>query len=120
MASTISAATVPVAQGGTPTGGFYALTGATLYGGATGSTFWRTLRFDGAELKTVERDGSATQDSTSTGSFVVAGTKLTRNLTCPGATTQEFEFTATSTHFTAYESQGSGKLVELVYEWKSP
>ena len=109
----------PAPQGGTPTDGFYALVSANLYGGAIGTTFWRSLRFTGNELKTVEHDGSQAADSTTTGTYTLNGTQLTRNLTCPDNSSWSFGYTATSTTFTAYESQGGGKIVELVYQFKS-
>lgn len=115
--ASISAAQPPAALGGAITDGFYKLTGAKLYGGATGGKFWRTLRFVGSEMKTVERDGSATVDWTSAGTYVVNGTSLKRTDSCPGTAVHDMGFTATSASFVAYESQGGSALVELTYEY---
>lgn len=112
----------PSPQGGIITDGFYELVGVNLYGGAKGTTFQRSLRFVGNELKTVERDGSTTVDLTTTGTYAVAGTTLTRAITCPATAGQVWGFTApaSGTTFIAYETQGATGVAELVYQWNSP
>jgi hypothetical protein len=92
----------------------------TLYAGATGTTFWRTLRFVGNELKTVERDGAATLDETTAGTYVVNGAELVRTDTCPAAATHKFGFSAKGSSFTFYETQPAGGVTELVYAYDGP
>lgn len=109
----------PAPSGGTIAEGFYKLVGVNLYGGATGTTFWRSLRFVGNELKTVERDGGKPTDITSAGTYVAAGGEITRSITCPNVASAKLGFTAKPTSFTAYVDQGSGKIAEFVYQWDS-
>ena len=109
----------PIASGGSITDGFYKLVGVNLYGGATGATFWRSLRFVGNELKTVERDGSAPSDYTSTGTYLATGSEISRSITCPSSASAKLGFTAKPTSFTAYVDQGGGKIAEFAYLWHS-
>ncbi len=112
-----SSLTTPQAQGGAIVEGFYHLVAVNLYGGATGTSFWRTVRLVGNELKTVEHDGSATMDTTTTGTYVVSGVTITRSITCPATASASFDYTSTPTSFTAYEDQGSGKVAELIFQY---
>jgi hypothetical protein len=122
ITSSISAAQPPNATGGALVDGFYKLTSVKLYGGATGTTFWRTIKIDVAttEFKTVERDGTSTLDKTTAGTYTLSGTELTRSITCPGTGSASFEYSAPADKFIAYESQGGNKVVELSYDWDSP
>jgi hypothetical protein len=117
----ISAAQPPPATGGGLVDGFYKLTSVKLYGGATGTTFWRTIKIDTGttEFKTVERDGASTIDKTTTGTYTLGVHELTRSITCPTTGTAAFEYSAPSGKFIAYESQGGAKVVELTYDWDS-
>jgi hypothetical protein len=110
-----SGGVAPTPEAGTIVEGMYKLVGVNLYGAATGTTFWRTVRFVGNELKTVERDGAALQDETTAGTYVVNGTQLVRTDTCPGAATHTFGFTAKPTSFTFYETQPGGGVAELIF-----
>lgn len=67
-------------------------------------------------MKTVVRDGARTADVTTAGTYVISGTELTRSDSCPGTQTHVIGFTAAPGSFIAYEAQGAGKWVELVYE----
>ncbi len=109
----------PAPSGGTIAEGFYKLVGVNLYGGATGTTFWRSLRFVGNELKTVERDGGKPADVTSAGTYLAVGSEITRSITCPNVASAKLGFTAKPTSFTAYLDQGGGKIAEFVYQWDS-
>jgi hypothetical protein len=114
-----SGAGPPSASGGSIVEGFYELVGVNLYGGATGTTFWRSLRFVGNELKTVERDGKSPSDVTSAGTYLAAGSEITRSITCPSSASAKLGFTAKPASFTAYVDQGGGKIAEFVYLWDS-
>jgi hypothetical protein len=116
VTAVVTATLPPQVQGGTIIDGFYELIGVKLYGGATGTQFWRTLRFVGNEMKSVERDGDAIADVSTTGTFTVSGTALTRTDNCPGPATYTYGFTATSSSFIAHEHQGGSKIAELVYQ----
>jgi hypothetical protein len=119
ITGTISAAQPPPATGGVLVDGFYKLSSAKLYGGATGTTFWRTLKIEvgTTELKTVERDGASTIDKTTTGTYTLSGHELTRSLTCPTTGSAAFDYSAPAGKFIAYESQGGTKVVELTYDY---
>lgn len=121
ITSTITAGQAPAASGGPLADGFYTLSSVKLYGGATGTTFWRTIKIDvgTTEFKTVERDGTSTLDKTTTGTYTLSGTELTRSITCPGTGSAQFEYSAPSGKFIAYESQGGNKVVELTYDYDS-
>jgi hypothetical protein len=106
----------PAAQGGVITEGFYKLVDVRLYGGAAGDKFWRTLRVDAGELKTVVRDGDSAWDETTAGKFDVSGAELVRTDSCPNSLAWRFGFTATNGSFILQESQGAGKVAEFVYE----
>jgi hypothetical protein len=118
--ATITAGQAPQPTGGPIVDGFYRLTAVKLYGGATGTNFLRTLKVDPGELKTVERDGTSTIDKTTTGTYSVNGSQITRELTCPAPASITFGFTTSTGKFTAYESQGGNKVVELSYDYDSP
>jgi hypothetical protein len=121
ITSTITAGQPPAATGGALTDGFYELTSVKLYGGATGTTFWRTIKIEvgATAFKTVERDGTATLDTTTDGTYSLSGNQLTRNITCPGTSTTSFAYSAPTGKFIAYESQGGTKVVELTYDYDS-
>jgi hypothetical protein len=109
--------TAPAPTGGSIVAGLYLLTSATVYrpssGGAT-PTFQIAYSFTNTDFAEASYEDGFEQ-SPIAGSYVAAGTTLTRNITCQTTATTVDQYSATSSTLTVYRSPtGTSDTYELV------
>ncbi len=116
VATSVVAGNPPAASGGTIAPGLYLLTGVNLYGNAGAAwsaSFQLGASFGGATFAEYSyADGM--QQSSILGSYAVAGSTLSREVSCPTTVAYVNPYTATTSGLIIYRSIGDAGTYELV------